>query len=155
MLKDLLLSKKRQGLLEREQPHRKAITPERTIEQEIAIMIWKRIKIQLLRVRMEDFADLKNIYVMAKYAVTTDDVLVLVLLTCGTVENKEQDDEKEEYVIKELHKPLELFLLGLDVRQLSKVMDRVKQCADREEIDEIWEERDRYCAFCYNLELDN
>ena len=97
MLKDLLLSWKRQAIWEREQLRRKAINTKKLGERETAIRVWQQISKQFQKVPMADFADLKDIYVMAKYAITTDDVLVLVLLTCGTVETKEQDDEKTNY----------------------------------------------------------
>ena len=151
MLKDKLLSRKMQAQSELNQLI--AINTERLGEQETAFQIWKQIKEMFLEVPKNELSYASDIYVTVKYAVTRDDnVLVLILSTYGTLEI---EGEEQVYDTKKMIEPVELALLGLDVRQLSKVMDRVKQCADREEIDEIWEERCVYCTFCYNLELDN
>lgn len=151
MLKDKLLSRKMQAQSELNQLI--AINTERLGEQETAFQIWKQIKEMFLEVPKNELSYASDIYVTVKYAVTRDDnVLVLILSTYGTLEI---EGEEQVYDTKKMIEPVELALLGLDVRQLSKVMDRVKQCAIAEEIDEIREERCVYCTFCYNLELDN
>lgn len=143
MLKDELISRKIQAVSGR--TVRLFIECERSSEQEIGLKVWKTIRKQFFEVPTKEFADLTEMFVMMKYAVTPDDEIVLILTTYGTVESE------EEYYSKKLVGPIYIKMLGLDNIQLENIVARVKQDSIAEEVDEIWEESGKYCSFYYKL----